>query len=204
MVFWGNNHLYKLVNITLAKKHFREIDGFMTPSKEVLESWYSNALTPKMIDQLMTYASRYWHSREMEKLELTLFKDEFKNVDKRLQNRQELAKIYDKCLVEGAFFKPKLSANVIPAYLRYSMLVPDKKKLLNCITELRKEGFAIDYRYKPLHNSPFFHLTNNECSNSFEHSTYVSEHVLPLPIDRNMSYQTIKKIASIVNASLRY
>ena len=109
---------------------------------------------------------------------------------------------YDEALDEGSLFKPKLSPNVIQSHLKYPILIPDKKKHSNCVTELKREGFMINYCYKTLHSSPFFNLADNVNSASFKEATYVSEHVLPLPIETNMSDQTIAKVVSIVNANL--
>lgn len=202
MVFWGNNHLHRLANITLAKKHFKEINGFFTPSKQVFDSWNSDTLTSKMIWQLMTYGGRCWHDRAMEQLELSLLKYELQNIDEHLRKRRALAKLYDETLDEDSLFKPKLSPNVIQSHLKYPILIPDKKKHSNCMTELKREGFMINYCYKTLHSSPFFNLADNVNSASFKEATYVSEHVLPLPIETNMSDQTIEKVVSIVNANL--
>ena len=202
MVFWGNNYLYKLSHITLAKKHFREIGGWVKPDQNVLKLWASNALTPKISDQLMTYAGRYWHSRKMDRDEILRLGHEFEELEGYLQNRRKIARMYEEYLEEGNFKKIDPPQNSISSYMRYPILLNDDRKLLLCVKELGRAGFIVDYRYKPLHMSPFFGWTSQDFN--FSRSTYVSNHILPLPVQPSMSSDNVKKIASIVNSHSSY
>lgn len=196
-VFFADNHLNQLVNITLAEKHFQETNGWVKANPNVLESWRSNTLTTEMIDQLMTYAGRYWHQRNLEKTEISALKDDFENLEEYLQDRRRTAKMYDEYLKRGGFERIHIPPNSTASYMRYPVLFSDKTKLSRCIEQLTQAGFTVDYRYKPLHRSPFFGPLNDGIK--FSESVYIWEHILPLPIAVKMDSKTIQKVASIVN-----
>ena len=197
VVFFADNHLNKLINVTLAEKHFQETNGWVKANLDVLESWRSNALTTEMIDQLMTYAGRYWHQRNLEKMEISALKDDLENLEEYLQDRRRTAKVYDEYLKQGSFERINIPPNSTPSYMRYPVLFSDKTKLSRCVEQLTRAGFTVDYRYKPLHRSPFFGPLNDGAK--FGESVYIWEHILPLPVTMNMDAQTIQKVASIVN-----
>lgn len=199
MIFKGDNYLHRILNRTLAKKYFQSVDSWIKADQYVLKLWYSNALTSTIIDQLMTYGGTYWHRRRMEEMELLFLNSEFENIEKYLQGRRSIAKMYDKLLKKDGFDKISVSDNYEPSYLRYPVIFHDKKKLAKSIRALNDMGLTVDYRYKPLHMSPFFSSINR--SANFKDSIYISEHILPLPIMFNMNPERVKRIASIVNAN---
>lgn len=195
----GDYPLHKLLSIPLAKKYFRNIDGWIAPNPYVLKLWRSKSLTNTITNQLLTYGGTCSHrlvGGKLEKAELLSLKHEFKNLEKYQQVRRKIAKIYEELLVEKDFSRIVVPTNTSPSYLRYPVLFSNKNRLLNCIRELNQSGFVVDYRYKPLHRSPFF---GTKKSLSFKESIYVSEHILPLPVTLNMSSEKVEQVASIVN-----
>lgn len=212
MIFLGENYLQKLSNITLSKKHFQNVNGWVRANPHVLELWRSNALTTTITNQLMTYGGAYYHRRKLEKAEILFLKREFENLEKYLQDSRKIVKTYDELLREYGSSKIIVPPNSVPSYLRYPFLFSDKNGLLKCIKKLFQAGFIVDGRYKPLHMSPFFDWMNRKFN--FKESIYVFEHILPLPVAKarsvkmsfrtfthwvNMNSKKVEKIASIVN-----
>lgn len=207
LVFLGDKYLYKLMHETLAKKYFREVDGWMEVNSDVSELWHSNSLTPTIINQLIAHPDgRYWHRRKLEKMEILLLTKELENWEEGLQSRIEAAKMYDEHLKPGMFEKILVPANSICSYFKYPILFSEKTHLSKCIEELRKAGFKVDFRYRPLHTSRFFRAARDS---DFKESLYLWEHLLPLPTTsntkrarprRNMTKEEIEKVASIVNS----
>ena len=198
-IFRGDKYLRRLMRIT-ERKHFRIVDGWVEGSPYVLKSWRSNTLTTDMTNQLMSYYRTYSHKRKLEKTEIVYLKNEFDNLDRYLQDRRRIAKMYDELIVEsdlGKFIVPKNSA---ASYIRYPVLFSNRKRLSRRIRKLTQAGFHVDGRYEPLHKSPFFGGMNK--SSGFKESIFVSEHVLPLPVQSlNSDSKRAQKVASIVNFS---
>ena len=84
--------------------------------------------------------------------------------------------------------------------MRYPVVFHDRNKLMKSIKALNGAGFAIDYRYKPLHTSPLFGSMSE--NSHFEDSIYISERILPLPIMFNTDYKRVMKITSLMNSFL--
>jgi dTDP-4-amino-4,6-dideoxygalactose transaminase len=197
MIFRSDKYVGKLRNVTLAKKHFRNVKGWVEAGPHVLELWRTKALTSSMINQLMIYGNTYHHRRKMEKTEIISLKHEIENLEKRLQHPRELGKMYDELLEERRFSKIAVPMNSAPSYLRYPILFSDKKLRSICSRELRRAGFVVEVD-KPLHKSPFFDWMNR--NSNFKESVYVSEHILPLPVQNaKMNSKKVEKVSSIVN-----
>lgn len=123
LVFLGDKYLYKLMHETLAKKYFREVDGWMEVNSDVLEMWRSNSLTPTIINQLIAHPDgRYWHRRKLEKMEILLLKKELENWEEGFENRIKAARTYDEHLKQGVFEKILVPANSICSYFKYPIL----------------------------------------------------------------------------------
>lgn len=199
VIFLADKYLYKLIHETLAKKYFQEIDGWMKVNSDVFELWRSNSLTGTIVDQLMAHCDgRYWLRRKLEKMEILLLKKELENLEEYLQDRRKTAKMYDGYLKRGKFEKFFVPTNSISSYKKYPILFFEKTRLSKCVKELVRAGFEVNYRYKPLHMSPFFFGAMMKNSN-FKESVYLSEHLLPLPITLNMNPEKVEKVASVVN-----
>jgi dTDP-4-amino-4,6-dideoxygalactose transaminase len=199
LVFWTDTRLYKLLHRILAKKHFNYVDRWMIAKSNILKLWKSNSLPNEITNQLMTYDGTYWHRRKLEKIEIYQIDSELERLDEYLDKRRAVARLYADGVWEKNITKPEIQQNYIASYLRYPILFDDKKKCLSCIEGLAKEGFKISYRYRPLHSSPFF--KNMIKSSEFENSILVSDHILPLPVDPNISAQKVDRIISIVNSN---
>jgi dTDP-4-amino-4,6-dideoxygalactose transaminase len=198
-IFRGDKYLQRLMKIT-ARKHFGIVDSWVEASPHVLESWHSNALTPDMTDQLMSYGRTYSHKRKLERNEIVYLKNEFDNLERRLQDRRRIAKMYDELIVESGLSKFIVPKNSAASYTRYPVLFSDRKRLSRCIRKLTQAGFHVDGRYEPLHESPFFGEMNK--SSSFKESIFVSKHILPLPVQNlNCDPKKAQKVASIVNSN---
>ncbi len=199
LIFWSDGRLYKLLHVILAKKHFQYIDKWMTAKSKTLESWRANSLSIEMINQLMNYGGSYWHRRKLDDFEISLINREFKKLDEYLEKRRSIAKIYDDGLKEKNIIKPKIIKNHVASYLKYPVLFDDKRRCSNCIEDLTKEGFRTIYKYRPLHTSPFFKEMVKRPE--FINSVFISDQILPLPVDLKMSAQEVEKVISIVNSN---
>jgi dTDP-4-amino-4,6-dideoxygalactose transaminase len=198
-IFRGDKYLQRLMRIT-ERKHFRNVDGWVEGSPYVLESWRSNVLTTDMTNQLMSYYREYSHKRKLEKTEIVYLKNEFDNLERYLQDRRRIAKMYDELIVKSDLSKFIVPTNSAASYIRYPVLFSDRKRLSRCIRKLTQAGFHIDGRYEPLHESPFFGEMNK--SSGFKESIFVSEHILPLPVTRlKFHLEKAHKVASIVNSN---
>jgi dTDP-4-amino-4,6-dideoxygalactose transaminase len=200
-VFLTDYRLYKLLNVTLARKAFHTVDGWVNPSPYIVDSWVSNTLKNKAINQLLVFNGKYWQRRRLEKLEILTIEQEFMLQEKYLEKRRKIAKIYQEKLKEEAFIKFPTQTNASPSYMKFPVSFFNNKKMLKCANELSKSGFPINYNYRPLHTSPFFGSMNKE--SKFEESTYMADHILPLPVEPNMSSEKIEELISIVNAKNR-
>jgi len=197
-VFLTDYNLYKLLNITLARKAFHTINGWVNPKPYVVNLWLSNALKNKAINQLLTYNGKYWQRRKLEKLEILGIEEEFRLVEQYLEKRRQIARIYQENLKEEVFTKFPVQTNSAPSYMKFPLSFFNSKKMLKCASKLAKLGFPINYNYKPLHESTFFGSMNKE--STFEKSTYAAEHVLPLPVEPDMNPKKLKELISVVNA----
>jgi len=196
-VFLTDYNLYKLLNVTLARKSFNTIDGWVNPVSHVVDSWFSNTLKNKMINQLLTYNGKYWQRRRLEKLEICNIHKEFKLLENRFKERRKIAEIYREELNAEDFVKFPIQAYSMPSYMKFPVSFLDNVKMLKCIDKLAKSGFIINCNYKPLHTSPFFGSMNK--GSMFEESTYAADHVLPLPVEPSMSFERLKEIILILN-----
>lgn len=199
MMVWGENYLYKLLHIKFVKKHFKISGGWFIPDQHVFTLWESGNLPNAIVNQLMTYANSCWHRRKLERSEISFLKFELENIDKYLAHRRRIAKVYDELLEEEGFSKISIPRNSVPSYLRYPILFSDMNRCLRCIESLTQAGFKISYRYKPLHKSPYLNRINID--STFRDSTYISNHLLPLPIEFDMSIEKAEQIASIVKST---
>ena len=198
VIFLGDKYLYKLMHETFSKKYFTRSNGWIKTNSEVLEKWRANSLTAPMINQLIARADgRYWQRRKMEKMELLRLKKEFTRLDEYFQNRQNVAKLYEEYLKPGEFEKIPVPPNSLSAYKKYPIIFSESSAVSRCVKALRRAGFKIDYRYRPLHLSPFFREIPQK--SEFREATYLSEHLLPLPVTPNMSPEEIRKVAFLLN-----
>jgi hypothetical protein len=197
-LLWADSEIARCSERMLTKKHI-QFNGSQTAiDSHVLRRWRDSALTSVIINQLMAYGGTYWHRRKMENAELLLLNSEFKNLEAYLQDRRRIARDYDELLEDNGIEKIPILLKSAPSYLRYPILVHDRNRLDKLQKAFKNMGFNIqDYRYKPLHMSPVFGFLGGHTN--FPDSTYVSEHILPLPISAEMSHELIAKIASVVN-----
>ncbi len=196
----GDKYFHKLLNVTLKKKYFRKVDGWVRADPFVLESWRSASLTETITDQMLTHGGTYSHRRKLEKAEILTLRRELENCEHCFQNRREVVKMYDEILGDLGFSKIVVPANYTPAYIRYPILFFDRKRLQRCLKDLYRAGFVVDGRFRPLHKSPLFSWANR--NQIFTESVYVSEHILPLPLGPDFDSEKVEKIASIVRLSL--
>ncbi len=197
LVFLCDKYLYKLMHETFEKKCFNIADGWIKANPNVVALWRSGSLTPLMINQLVARADgRYWQRRRLEHVEILLLKKELAHIEEYQQRRKEVAKVYDENLTFRGFEKMRIPNGSASSYKKYPIVFPEKTKAVRCLRELSDAGFRLDYRYRPLHLSPFIEDATNS---DFKNASYLSEHLLPLPVTPAMSIETIKKAASIVN-----
>jgi dTDP-4-amino-4,6-dideoxygalactose transaminase len=198
-LLWADGKIVRWSERTFTKKYILH-DGALTAiDSYILRMWRDNALTCAMINQLMAYGGTYWHRRKMEDAELLLLNSEFENLEISLQYRRRIAKDYDELLKDNGIDKMPAILKSEPSYLRYPILVHDGNRLDKLQKAFKNMGFNVqDYRYRPLHLSSIFGFLNGYAN--FPNSTYVSEHILTLPIFSGLSRELIARMASIVNA----
>jgi dTDP-4-amino-4,6-dideoxygalactose transaminase len=199
MIFAGSNQLEKLTSVSLKKKYFQETNGWVVPQPHVLQLWQREALSPQIANQLMTYAGRYWHTREVDKYEAIELESEFKKTDDFVQDRAQIAGMYKELLGEGHFSAIDAKSGSMPSYIRYPILLDSSKGLMKCIEKLKRAKIEVDFRYKPLHSSPFFSFTGPD--SEFDGSNYIYQHILPLPIHPHMDAREVRKVVSIVKTA---
>lgn len=197
LVFLSDKYLYKLRHETFNRKYFNIIDGWIRAKPHVVALWRSNLLTQPMINQLVARADgRYWQRRKMEYVEIFRLKKELAHIKEYLQRRREAAKIYDESLTFNEFDKIHIPRDAVASYKKYPVIFSEKSKSLRCLRRLFQAGFRLDYRYRPLHLSPFMEDVSNS---DFKNASYLSDHLLPLPITPNMKCSTVEEVANIVN-----
>jgi dTDP-4-amino-4,6-dideoxygalactose transaminase len=198
-VFSGDNYLHQLLRVKFEKKHFRVVGGWVDVGPYIDEIRYSKALA----HALMAYSGiqKNYVRRKLETLEISILASEFGNLQKNLQKRMSLAKLYEANLKlkEECLTKIYVPEHSTPSYMRYPILFSDEKSRSICINNLFKLGYAIDYTYEPLHTSPFFKLESRGLSLS--ESIYMSKHLLPLPMHPSLSQGDVERITSVINSS---
>jgi dTDP-4-amino-4,6-dideoxygalactose transaminase len=199
-VFSGDNYLHQLLRVKFAKKRFRVVGGWVEIGPYADEIRNSKALT----NALMAYSGiqKNYTRRKLEKLELSILESEFENLEKYLQKRESLAKLYEANLKlkEGCLTKICVPEHSTASYMRYPILFSDERRRSICINNLFKLGYAIDYTYEPLHTSPFFSLESR--SLPLSESIYLSKHLLPLPMRPSLSQSDVERITSVINSSV--
>jgi dTDP-4-amino-4,6-dideoxygalactose transaminase len=197
-VFSVDNYLHQL-RVKFEKKRFRVVGGWVEIGPYADEIRNSKALT----NALMAYSGiqKNYTRRKLETLELSILESEFENLEKHLQKRESLAKLYEANLKlkEGCLTKICVPKHSIASYMRYPILFSDERRRSICINNLFKIGYAIDYTYEPLHTSPFFSLESR--SLPLSESIYLSKHLLPLPMRPSLSQSDVERITSVINSS---
>lgn len=198
-VFLGDQYIAKLHYS--RRKHFKRINGWISVDYSIREIWKSNKLTDKMITQLMAMGRKYWHRRRLEKLEILELQREFQNLERNIEKRREIAKIYEKNLTEDYFTKIIPMNGSIPSYMKYPIILESEKQYSKCIAKIVQQGFKVDCIYRPLHDSPLFNVENKNAS--FCESTYVARHLLPLPVDPCMDTKSVHNLIDILNSQTK-
>lgn len=184
----------------LTKKSVGRTEYWIRIEQSILQLWKDNILSSNIIDLIMGQAGIYWPSRKMETSEFTQINKEFDNLEKYLDIRRRIAKNYDEVLVDKGFEKIRISDVSKPSYLRYPIILHDKKKRNKLRKIFDQFGFnAKYYCYRPLHTSPIFGPLNRETN--YPGSSYISKHLLPLPTDPSTNPKIINKIISTLNAN---
>ena len=198
LIFSGDNYLHQL-KVKFEKKRFRVVDGWVEIDPYTDEIRHSKALT----NALMAYSGiqKNYIRRKLEALEISILASEFKNLQKNIQKRKNLAKLYEANLKlkEECLTKIYVPEHSTPSYMRYPILFADERRRSICINNLFKLGYAIDYTYEPLHTSPFFTIENEGLPMS--ESIYLSKHLVPLPMHPYLSQSDVERITSVINLS---
>ena len=195
-VFLSDNYLNELLSLRFARKHFRIINHWIEISPHLDELAESKSLT----DELMILPGPYHNyvRRRLEVLEIAILNFEFDTLQRRVQEAKQAAEFYRKNLEENRIRKLKVHENYSPSYLRYPIIFNDDAARDRCIARLVGAGFKINYLYRPLHCSPFF--TQNDGTNTMDASTYLSKHLLPLPLTPTVGREGAEEITRIVNS----
>lgn len=167
----------------------------------------NNSLTADIFDYLMSYRGKYWHSRKIRKIESLILWSELRNIEKYLKRRRIIADIYDRYLNYDGYQKIQVPKEAVPSFLRYPIIFSNKESRVKCIENIKRAGYHVSYLYKPLHRTRLFKMIsqcyirdrNVKIQNFFNKSIFISENILPLPIDLKMSNEEINKIIKIVN-----
>ena len=108
-IFWGDNQLCRGLDIALAKQQFQLVDYWLKPNFDFVKFWDSTELSSTLAYQLMTYDRTCWHRRRMEEMELVSLNFEVENIEKSLEKRRDVAKMYDENLRGNGFNKTSVS-----------------------------------------------------------------------------------------------
>lgn len=198
LAFLGDNYLHKLRRVSFARKHFEKVDRWVEPNGRTLALWQSNSIAAPIANQLMMSGGLYLHKRKLDEMEVSLLRNELKKSDRYIRDRKTLAETYDKVLIETCFSKIRVPSGCAPSYLRYPVLFDSRDGLVTAIRELVKAGINLDGRYGSLHTAPFFMREN--AGVTFEESSYVSGHILPLPLKQITNVAKVERIASLINS----
>lgn len=147
---------------------------------------------------------RYWHitvgfNYRMTGLQAAVGLAQLRKIDKLLDKKRKIAKIYEEVLnkVEGIELHPS-SPNAISSYWLYSIIINNKCKLSRdeIMIELKKKRIETRRFFYPLHIMPAF--SRYSSGEQYPVSTYLSEHGLNLPSGPQISDEEVEYVANII------
>lgn len=146
---------------------------------------------------------RYWHivlgfNYRMSSLQAALGLAQLRKIDKLLERKRRIARIYEEILsgIPGIMLHPSMPW-AKPSYWLYSIVVDEKLYGLSrdkLMEKLKKQGIETRRFFYPLHIMPVFktYATNNE---DYPISTYLSEHGMNLPSGPKISDEEVIYVA---------
>lgn len=175
-----------------------ETNGEWNLAPHIIYLWKSGMLSRNLINQFLALDRKFWHRRRLEKLEIFELKREFDLLEENLKKRRFIAKIFHEKLNEEIIARAVTRKDINSSYMKFPVLFSDKKKRLKCINDLIRNDIVVNCLYKPLHTIRFLaSLNNNDLS--FNESIYLSDHLIPLPVNPSMTMEEIEEIISKVN-----
>lgn len=125
---------------------------------------------------------------------------QFEKLAEMNKHRQEIAKIYDKFLLDKRIKKPEITEDNI--FLRYTILIPEPKRML-AIAKKNKIILGNWYDGAIVPNDKDVNISktgyiNGSCKNAEE----LALHSINLPTDKNITYKKAKKISDLINNNL--
>jgi perosamine synthetase len=152
---------------------------------------------------------RYWHvvlgfNYRMTGLQAALGLAQLRKVDKLLERKREIAKIYEEELgnVPGIELYPSMPW-AKPSYWLYSIIINEKCRLPRdrLVEELEKRGIETRRFFYPLHIMPAFSGFSNK--EDYPVSTYLSQHGLNLPSGPRISDEEVEYVAKSIRELCR-
>ncbi len=200
-VYLSSEYTSKFLSSLSVGRHFKIMNGWVTVDSHIRNLWESDALTDEDINQMMTMNRTYWHKRRMEKLEMLTLQREFQNLEKYLEERRRIAKIYEENLNGDGFTRIIPLKGSTPSYMKYPIIFKNEGQLSEYVAKISQQGFKMGYFYETLHESPIFKDANKNAI--FEGTKYVAERLLPLPVEPHMNVEQIHKVIEILNSQTK-
>lgn len=149
---------------------------------------------------------RYWHivlgfNYRMTSLQAAVGLAQLSKIDKLLEKKRRIAKIYEEVLheVSGIMLHPSMPW-ARPSYWLYSIVIDEKQYGLTrdeLMKELEKRGIETRRFFYPLHIMPAYkdYVARNE---EYPVSTYLSEHGINLPSGPKISDEEVLEVAETI------
>ncbi len=123
-------------------------------------------------------------------------------LEKEIQRRQEIAKLYDKEL-QNYIKIPNIDAGSMSSYAQYIVCASSKKQRNNIVNELRKNEIpSIIYYPNPLHRLPIFKNINLYTEN-FQNADKYSECSLGLPFSPYLNKEDQERVIMVVKQAIQ-
>ena len=129
----------------------------------------------------------------LDTIQAIILNQKLTRLDVHNKNRQKIAKLYNKLIVNKKITKLNYSKSCV--YHQYVILTKERKKLINKLNE-KKIQFGFHYP-SAIHQLRVF--KNSFKSNSFKNAERIANEGLSIPIDPNLSKKNISYIIQTLN-----
>ncbi len=143
------------------------------------------------------------HNYRITDIQAALGNSQLKRIDKFINHRRKIAKIYNQELRNNKFLQlPFEGKNIKHAYHLYTILVDFKnlkKERNQVMRELREKKIGSQVLYIPVHLQPFYRKKNLQKNKSFKNALNYYNKCLSIPIYFGLSEKKAKFIAKQIN-----
>ena len=178
------DNFYGKFRLRHGRKDFDINNGRLIANKRFHKLPLSQLPRNFTINQLMGYYQPHIR-RKLEELEIKSLGTSFDGLEKYLQERRKIIKMYEDNLIDKGLQKIMIPKNCSPSYFRYPILINEEKKRAEIIEKIAQKGFLVDSNYAPLHTSSSA-LASENTNLKFSKSIYASKHLIPLPVSKRI------------------